>query len=216
MVSFYEPYEVGPQKTHFQITGTGVGKRGFSVIELMIVVAIILIVATAASLNISTVLKNARINTALENTVNQLRMARQGAIDQRCIYVVTFTAPRTIRMQRIVNGLTSDVGTLDLPRDVEFRAETGIPNSPATTPDQFGIGRFAIDFSVDFGGAGTQLYFQPDGSALDNLGRVNNGVVYIARPGELPSSRAVSVFGSTGRIRSWRLAFGAGGAARWQ
>ena len=41
--------------------------------------------------------------------------------------------------------------------------------------------------------------------AYDQLGRVNNGVFYISRPGELLSSRAISLFGLTGQLHGWRL-----------
>ena len=56
-------------------------------------------------------------------------------------------------------------------------------------------------------GLGSQNYimFMPDGSSQDTLGNYNSGVVYLTRPGDLYSSRAVSVFGTTGRVRGWRL-----------
>jgi hypothetical protein len=56
------------------------------------------------------------------------------------------------------------------------------------------------------------ISFYPDGSAHDLAGNLNNGVVYIARPGDLYSSRAITLTGATGRIRGWRLA---GGAKNW-
>lgn len=191
-------------------------RRGFSILELLLVVAIMLIVAAMSAVNIQTVLRNSRVNAAYDVTLTAIRNARQGAIDERCVYLVSFATPRTISTRRIRAGVTSNVGQIDLPTDIQFRAEPGMPNVNAKTPDQFGTGSAAIDFSVDYGGGGTQIYFQPDGSATDSTGRVNNGVVYLARPGELTSSRAVSLFGATGRIRGWRLVVDAGGASRWQ
>jgi len=49
------------------------------------------------------------------------------------------------------------------------------------------------------------IYFQPDGSAQDVAGNVNNGVVYLGTPGQLPAQRAVTLWGYTGRIRGWTL-----------
>ena len=70
-------------------------------------------------------------------------------------------------------------------------------------------------------GGKNQIYFCPDGSAQDSAGGVgqcsgnmNNGVVYIARPAELMSSRAITIWGATGRIRGWRI-YNNGGVA-WQ
>jgi hypothetical protein len=97
------------------------------------------------------------------------------------------------------------LNTFVLPQDVSFNNEPGIPNTAAGTPDGFGSGTFAIDLSVDYGGGFNAVYFRPDGGAYDQLGRINNGVIYMNRPGELTTSRAVTVFGLTGQIHGWRL-----------
>jgi hypothetical protein len=57
--------------------------------------------------------------------------------------------------------------------------------------------------------------FMPDGSARDtnSLGNYNSGVVYLTNPADpIYSSRAVTVWGATGRIRGWRLENRAGSA----
>jgi hypothetical protein len=79
---------------------------------------------------------------------------------------------------------------------------------PASTPDGFGTGITAIDFesTATPGVPLNYVVFYPDGSAQDNLGNFNNGVIYITRPGDTRfSSRAITVWGATGRIRGWRL-----------
>jgi Tfp pilus assembly protein FimT len=151
----------------------------------MLVIAIAIIVGSMATINFMTAVKNSRVSTAYQTTMMSLRRARQGAIDERCLYVVTFTAPRTVLTQKISGGVTTTVQTDTLPFDIEFRAEPGIPNTNATTPDKFGSGSNAIDFAVDYGGAGNVVYFNPDGSATDASSRINNGVVYMVRRGEL-------------------------------
>jgi hypothetical protein len=49
--------------------------------------------------------------------------------------------------------------------------------------------------------------FMPDGSSQDNLGNFNSGIVYLTRPADttLSSSRAITVWGATGRIRGWQM-----------
>src|SRR6202022_4539294 len=101
-----------------------------------------------------------------------------------------------------------------LPNGVQFLALPGIPTTATTTPDGLGSGANAIDLDVGNGGGGTQVYFQPDGRALDALNRLKDGVVYVAHPNNLYSSRAVSVFGSTGRVKGWYLSR-VGGGAGW-
>jgi hypothetical protein len=58
---------------------------------------------------------------------------------------------------------------------------------------------------VDYGGGFNSIYFRPDGGGYDQLGRLNNGVLYLNRPSELYSSRAISMFGLTGQLHGWRL-----------
>jgi hypothetical protein len=63
-----------------------------------------------------------------------------------------------------------------------------------------------LDFDIGVTGAiPNQVAFMPDGSARDTNGNYNNGVLYLARTGDIYSTRAVSVFGASGRVRGWRL-----------
>jgi len=88
-------------------------------------------------------------------------------------------------------------------------AATGVPERspvPAAAPDGFGAGVNPIDFGQTLAGEPMNyVVFMPDGSARDNLGNFNSGVVYLNLPADLYTSRAVTVWGSTGRVRGWRL-----------
>ena len=66
------------------------------------------------------------------------------------------------------------------------------------TPDAFGINS-AIDF-----GAAVNIKFNPDGSLVNEVGASTNGSVFLSRPTENRSVRAITVLGSTGRIRGYR------------
>jgi hypothetical protein len=94
--------------------------------------------------------------------------------------------------------------------------EPGLPNTIATTPDGFGTAGSVFDFDQPPSSAGGSnvIYFQPDGSAQDAIGNVNNGVVYLGTPGNLQNQRAVSLWGYTGRIRGWQLV-SVGGVWTW-
>ena len=187
-------------------------QRGFSLIELIFVIAVVLIITGMALVQFLPTMKSSRAENALQTTLSQVRNARGLAIDQRSKYRLTFVAPRTIQLDRgVLDQVThilsyAFVSTIDLPNDTQFIAISGIPTSGNGTPDSLPTFGNPIDFGVDYGtGGGKELYFQPDGRVLDGANRLNNGVVYIARPGELMSSRAVSVLGATGRVKGWRL-----------
>jgi type II secretory pathway pseudopilin PulG len=201
-------------------------ESGFSMTELAVVVTVILIVTAAAVVTMVPSLKTSKSNAAMELVMGELRRAHERAIDERRIYRVTFVAPQTLQLDvgQVANVATTITGTaptfvqaqepLTLPIGIQFVAVAGIPTSAAATPDGFGSGANAIDFDVENGGGGTQVYFQPDGSVFDGANRLNDGVVYMAEPNNLFSSRAVSLFGSTGRVKGWFLT-STGGVNVW-
>jgi prepilin-type N-terminal cleavage/methylation domain-containing protein len=189
--------------------------RGFSLIEMMVVVALILIVLAFSIMAIQPALKQGRLTEGYNQTLMAMRQARDIAVAQRQIYFVTLNnaiVPNTITITQGSTGTV--VATYSLPPDVAFDAELGLPNSSTvapTTPDGFGTAANAIDFDQGIvAGAKNVIYFYPDGSATDVLGNVNNGVVYIARPGFIDTSRAITLWGATGRLRGWRAYTNAG------
>src|SRR5579862_861088 len=181
--------------------------RGFSLIEMMITVTIILIVSGVAVTAIQPALRAERVNGAYNTTLAAIRLARDYAVGQRQQFSVTFNnavVPNTITLTRVGNG--NVVTTYPLPTDVSFTVITGIPTAANAVPDGFGAGATAIDFDQNIaGGNKAMIYFNPDGTGSDINGNVNNGVLYIARAGDLYSSHAITFWGATGRIRGWRL-----------
>jgi len=182
--------------------------RGFSLIEMMAVIGITLIVSAMAVMTLQPDLQNSRVTNAYNITLMALRQTRDISISQRQVYFVTFThnavPPDTITVTQAGTG--NVVNTYQLPLDLAFTVVTGIPTGAGKTPDGFGNGGTAIAFDQGVGGGNPNVvYFYPDGSAQDVNGNINNGVLYIARPGFLFTSRAITLWGATGRLRGWRL-----------
>lgn len=185
---------------------------GFTLVELMIVGGIIMVALGFSVVNVIPAIRNSRVERALQETLMQVRRARQSAVDERRVHISTFIPPGTIQTQRLeLDGTLTEVSQMTIPYEISFRAETGIPTNPVETPDGFGAGDYAIDFN-----GSDQVFFQADGSAHDALGRVVNGVLYMARTGELGSSRAVTVFGATGRLKGWKLMEAGEGTFAWR
>jgi hypothetical protein len=103
------------------------------------------------------------------------------------------------------------VATYTLPPDVQFAVQPGFPNPG---PDGMGTGATAVTFNACALVSTNCVIFYPDGSGQDDLGNFNNGVVYLTRTSDMYSSRAVSFFGTTGRVRGWRL-YKQGGVDKW-
>lgn len=202
---------------------------GFSLLEIAMVLAILIIVASISFMSLQPSLRAQRVNNAYNTTLSALRQARDNAVAQRTSYSVTFLTSSSTNTITVAPTLSTFQGaqnsvTYSLPTDIAFTVVAGVPTSG--TPDGFGSGAKSIDFGYTATGSGsggqTVLYFCPDGSAQDSTGGAgncngnwNSGVVYLARPGELLSSRALTVWGATGRIRGWRL-YGQSGGYQWQ
>ncbi len=182
--------------------------RGFSLLEMLITIAIGLIMAGVTFVVLMPLFRENHVNAAYDTTLSVIRNYRTLSITQSKRYIVTFTAPGTITVQRWdyaapVSPPPVTVATFNLPQDIQFGVQAGFP---VAAPDGFGNGSTAIDFDQGMGlGSQNYIMFMPDGSSQDTLGNFNSGLVYLTRPGDLYSSRAVSVFGTTGRVRGWRL-----------
>jgi Tfp pilus assembly protein FimT len=209
------------------------GADGFSLLEMMIVICVLMIAGGITFMALQPALRDARANQAFESALMPLRVARQRAIAERKQYIVCYgnTAPagaatplgaptaQSVQIFRWDAGTALSAATqvtaVTLPIDINFQTIVGLPNPPATVPDGFGNAATAIDFDQAVAGAiKDQVMFMPDGSAHDVNGNLNSGILYVARNGDLYSSRAVTLYGATGRIRGWRLV-NSGGAPRW-
>lgn len=181
--------------------------RGFSLLELLIVISIGLIMAGVTFMAMTPLLNENHVDQAYDTALSVMRNYRNQSITNSKRYIVFFTPPRTITVQRWdyavpVSPAPVTVATYTLPSDIQFAVQAGFPNPG---PDNFGTGTIAVTVN-NCALVGTNcLIFYPDGSAQDDLGNFNSGVVYLTRPGDMYSSRALSIFGTTGRIRGWRL-----------
>jgi type II secretory pathway pseudopilin PulG len=202
-------------------TGSMASRRqaGFSLLEILITLSFGLIMAGVTFISLRPLLNQSHMNSAYDTTLMALRNTRNLAITQGHEYYVIFNpagfSPGTIQIEyqppAIGNGALPpliQVITYSIPRDVTFGVQTGFP---ANAPDGFGTGVSAIDFGQGLAGAPMNyVIFMPDGSSQAGVtgssGAYSSGVVYLTRPSDpIYTSRAVSVWGATGRVRGWRL-----------
>ena len=189
-------------------------------VDVVITLSIALVLCGVTFIGLRPLLNQSHVDSAYDTTLMALRNTRNLAITQSHEYYLNFNPAGfpagTIQVQyqppALGNGVApplQQVITYSIPSDVSFAVQAGFPSS---APDGFGNGTAAIDFGQGLaGGPFNYVVFMPDGSSKDNLGNFNNGVVYLTRLNDsFYNSRAISVWGATGRIRGWRMGQTAG------
>jgi Tfp pilus assembly protein FimT len=168
---------------------------GYSLVEAGIVIMAMLIIASFALPEFNTMRRRMSGDAALNQTVAQLRHGRELAISQRRNIELRFADERRIDLVRleIPNGSTV-LSNVILDGNVEFRLFDDLPD----TPDSFGKGS-----AVDFGGT-ERLTFLSDGTLVNDDGNPVNGSVFLGLADHAETARAVTIIGSTGRVRGYR------------
>jgi prepilin-type N-terminal cleavage/methylation domain-containing protein len=170
--------------------------RGFTLVELMMAIAIGLLVMGLAVAAVPSMMKTAKADSGLDMVVAGLRAARELSTSDRRNVQLQFVGTNTLKVNRVEypSGTLTTMRTFVLEGRVEFRLVTGVPD----TPDAFG------NASATALGTHTPAMFTTDGSFVDSNGDVLNGTLFLAVPGDSLSARAVTIFGPTGAMRQWR------------
>src|ERR1700758_2704405 len=116
--------------------------RGFSLLELIITIAIGMVMAGVTILALTPLFKQNHVDAAYDTALSVIRSYRSQAIAQSKRYIITFTPPGTITVQYWgvalpVSPAPVTVATYKLPEDIEFAVQAGFPNN---APDAFGAG----------------------------------------------------------------------------
>jgi len=166
--------------------------------EILLVTGLVAIVGAFSMMIIGPALEARNVEMAVRTVSTQMSRARQFSVDARRRTRVTFTTPSTITVDQQApvsqGGAWTQVSTIELPGDMELGVDAGISTGPEG---------YATSSVADFSGA-SQIFFLPDGSAVTSAGILTNGVVYVTQPSNsMDTSRAVTLFGSTGRVKRW-------------
>lgn len=177
---------------------------GFSLVEMLFVLGIMAVVAGMAAAQIGASQPGLKGDGAMRVVLGQMNAAREMAIAQRKFMRLTFTQPacspgvvctHSVGILREENPLTTTtLSNIPIEGGVRFVLVTGLPD----TPDAFGKAA-----PVDFGTA-VNVKFTPDGTMVNQDGAGANGTVYLAIPNLSMSARAITVLGSTGRVRGYK------------
>ncbi len=178
--------------------------RGFSLMEILMVAALVAVVGGISMMIIGPALEARNVEMAVRTVSTQMSRARQFSVDARRRTRVTFTTPGTITVDEQApvsqGGAWTQISTVVLPGDMELEIDGSISTGP---PNVGTLPAFATSPVANFSGA-SEIFFMPDGSAVTSAGILSNGVVYVAQPSKVETTRAVTLFGSTGRLKRWK------------
>ena len=183
------------------------GQNGFSLIEMMVVITVMMIIAAMAIIQVQSSLPQNRANAAMAELKSALRQARETAVsDRRTVQVQFFTgAPCQATAACLVltrldppANVPTVILTLPLQPTVNFMQFAG----ELDTPDGYGSSA-----PIVFGGVANgppTMNFQSDGSFTDGTGNPINGTVFLGITNAPLSARGVTILGGTGRVHTYR------------
>lgn len=189
-------------------------EKGFSLIEMTVVSAIMLIIMAIALVNLPNALQSVRSDTALRQMMEQLRQAREYSIANRRYVQVTFATVNGLAQIQMIqrNDLTAGAAPANpVLSTVYIQAPMGFNVFAALgdTPDAYGNAN-PIQFGGANGGPPGGMLFQSDGALINGgtivaggLGTPINGTVFLGVAGKTSTARALTVMGTTGRIHGW-------------
>jgi prepilin-type N-terminal cleavage/methylation domain-containing protein len=195
------------------------GERGFSMTELSVAIGIILIIFGMAIAAFQPAIQAAKYDTGMRQVLDQLRQAREYSLANRRYVQVSFPIVPTAEGPQYevviteLNSLTAGGGAVNpvlSTTPIQFPEQFYVYPGYVDTPDAYGNSG-AIVFGGTIGGPAAGMLFQSDGELVSAATlQPINGTVFLGVPGNPQSVRAITVLGSTGRVRGWK-----GADSRW-
>jgi len=189
---------------------------GFSLIEMVVVVALILVLMGFAIINITGSTQNARANAAMDALVDQLRQARELAIAKRRNVQISITSPNVITTTILTlpgETVPPAIPPVYLNDNVAGGLTFTLFASLPDTPMGFGNST-AINLQQPTGGGAWTVMFGTSGAFVGTAQSAStlyqtttnnpvNASIFLGIQGATNTARAVTIFGATGRVRSY-------------
>jgi prepilin-type N-terminal cleavage/methylation domain-containing protein len=174
-------------------------EAGFTLLEMAMVVGILGVVLSSAVIIMPGVLKTSRADGATAQLLNTLKVARDRAVGERRNMELVFTLPNRIQVIREGVGGAANQTIMD----VTLEAGQQFKQFGTTDPGGFGIINSPLAFGPTQGTIPT-IMFTSEGSFVDGNGDPTNGTIFLGKPPDPMSARAISIFGPTALLRSFR------------
>ncbi len=175
-------------------------QQGFSLLEILVAVAIISVVLVMAMLNYGNILPNYKANSAMDQLLSQMRSARERAISHRREVLVQFVGTNQLTITEIwLVGTAPPPTTVTFEGGAQYMAFPSVPDLPAP----YNFGNSAPIYFGGLSGGPPIMKFSTTGAFIDGGNSLVNGTVFLGIPGKPSTARAISVLGATGRVREY-------------
>ena len=174
---------------------------GFTLIEVLITVTIVGVLLSMSLLVLPGAIAAAKADSGRSQLSALLRTAREQAVTERRNVEVRFVPPDAVEAWREdIDANGAQIGQtlvqqVFIGERMELRRFIELPD----TPDGFSAGATAVEFT-----GAAPWSFTSEGTLVDANGDVVNGTVFLGRPFEPLSARAVTLFGPTALLREWQ------------
>jgi prepilin-type N-terminal cleavage/methylation domain-containing protein len=168
------------------LTQTGKSKAGFTIIEVIIVMAIIGIIATVAIPGFSSWLPNYRLRLAGQELLSSFQLAKTTAIKRNTNCTVIFSVP-SLSPPRYINGDVDSIYVIFLDSDRDLEYDTGVDE--VLRIREWKDYNHDVSFDLDSGTQGTNfdanddlfpaISFRSNGMPIKNDGTPGGGKVYL-------------------------------------
>jgi prepilin-type N-terminal cleavage/methylation domain-containing protein len=178
------------------------GNQGYSMIEMMVVVALVGIVAGMIVPATQGMVTRAKADSSIQAVVTLLESTRNRAVAERRNFHLTFdeSGKRIVVSRSEPDGSLVPTATLPLEAGMEFYRFT----ANGDTEEQF-----APSGNASFSGTAPHM-FTSDGTLIDDNGDVANGAIFLAYRRQRETAKAITFFGATGLVRTWQW-----GGTKW-
>lgn len=203
---------------------TGRADKGFSLLEMVMVVMIAMVVMAFAILSTTTTMQGSHANAAMDTVISQLRQARALAIARRRNVEVQFIQPNEIQLT-LLTLPGEAIPTPITPAYLNDNAGGGLTYTlfPALPDTPMGFGNSqSINLQEPGGGGAWSVMFTTSGALVGSAQAAAslyqatsnnpvNATIFIGMANKPNTARAITVFGATGRVRAYHWTGGASG-----
>lgn len=183
-------------------------QRGFSLLEVVVVLAIMTVVLGFAVFASTNVMPNYSADSALNVVLGTLRQAKQTAVAQRRDVQVwidqSFNGPDQVQhinyqVVAIPGDQQQPMVSIPLPGGTQMVLEPGVPDTP------MGFGNASPVFIGNVDGGPPITMFRSTGAFTDGNYALLNGTIFLGVPGQTSTARAVTIMGGVANVQrySW-------------